>query len=55
MEIQRGKLPMHEQKYCSEIGATAACTLRLVELTYQPEGIADGDLKQVLKGDAWFW
>jgi len=27
LELQRGKLPMREKEYCSNLGATAACTL----------------------------
>jgi hypothetical protein len=31
LEIQRGKEPMRASRHCARLGATAACTLRLME------------------------
>jgi hypothetical protein len=31
IEIQRGKIPRNEMKYSKKFGATAACTLRLID------------------------
>ncbi len=45
---------MRESKYSKEMGATAACTVCLAELTYQLEEIEDGNLKQLVKGNEWF-
>jgi hypothetical protein len=48
MEIQRGKEKMKERKYNRDIGATAGCTLRLLE------GSFDDGLPHGIKADAWF-
>ena len=42
---------MQEKKYCAEMGATAACTLRIAKGGTQPtlEGQKEG-----VKADAWF-
>jgi hypothetical protein len=50
LEIQRGKAGMASQKYQQELGATAACTLRLAEECITPED----DRCHSIQGDAWF-
>ncbi len=50
LELQRGKGGMQSQRHCAELGATAACTLRLMEEVHK-------DNSQVVAGlraDAWF-
>ena len=51
LEIQRGRLGMHEKEFWSELGATGACTLRIAKGGAQPtlEGQKEG-----VKADAWF-
>ena len=51
LEIQRGKMPTREKTYCREMGATAACTLRMCEAGQQE--MEEGE-KAGIKGDAWF-
>jgi hypothetical protein len=48
IELQRGKEGMRQGKYCDTLGATAACTLRLSELSI------DGNTDSGIMGDAWF-
>ena len=47
LEIQEGKIWMKSKQYYSELGATAACTMRLAEL---------GRCGEIggIKGDSWF-
>ena len=42
---------MREKTYCREMGATAACTLRMCEAGQQE--MEEGE-KAGIKGDAWF-
>jgi hypothetical protein len=51
LEIQRGKQGMSSMKYNNAIGATAGCTLRLLE-----EAIPEEDKANThgVRGDAWF-
>ena len=51
MEIQRGSAGMKDALYNRQFGATAGCTLRLLENT-----IAEGDqeVRHGIRGDAWF-
>ena len=51
LELQMGKERMRKEKYSAELGATAACTLRLAEEGQQP---LEAGQKQGLIGDAWF-
>ena len=50
LEIQRGKEGMRAQRHCATLGATAACTLRLMEEAQ------DSDIRvgAGVRGDAWF-
>jgi Transposase IS4 len=48
LELQRGKEGMRAGEYCDSLGATAACTLRLAELSLI------GNTNSGLMGDAWF-
>ena len=50
LEIQRGKEGMKDQQYNPQMGATTGCCIRLTELCCFP----GDDLKEGLKGDAWF-
>ena len=50
LEIQRGKEGMRMQRHCDELGATAACTLRLME-EVQRDDVRTG---AGLRADAWF-
>ena len=51
MEIQRGKEGMKTQKFNSDVGATAGCTLRLLLNTIPHE---KGSIKHGIRADAWF-
>ena len=51
LELQRGKMGMRSKEYCAEMGATAACTLRMCEAGRQE--MAEGE-RAGIKGDAWF-
>lgn len=60
-EIQRGKFPMRKKKFFPEVGATAACTLRLIEgAEYCGQRQKERQLakkksrRQLVKGDSWF-
>jgi hypothetical protein len=56
LEIQEGKFPMREKQHCARLGATAACTTRLMELVAgcgQSKTEADAKLDIGL-GDSWF-
>ena len=48
LELQEGKLPMSKKEYHTELGATAACTKRMVKLA----GL-NGSSRVVI-GDSWF-
>jgi len=50
LELQRGKAGMSTTQYQQELGATAACTLRLAEGCIHPEE----NRCHTIKGDAWF-
>jgi len=56
LEIQEGKLPMRKKEHCARLGATAACTTRLMEMvagcgqsTTEAKSKPDKGL-----GDSWF-
>jgi hypothetical protein len=56
LEIQEGKFPMREKPHCDRLGATAACTTRLMELV---AGCGQSELESKAKpdkglGDSWF-
>jgi hypothetical protein len=56
LEIQEGKFPMREKQHCTRLGATAACTTRLMELVAgcgQSKTEAEAKLDIGL-GDSWF-
>jgi hypothetical protein len=56
LEIQEGKFPMREKQHCARLGATAACTTRLMELVAgcgQSKTEAEAKLDIGL-GDSWF-
>jgi hypothetical protein len=46
--LQRGKEGMRAGEYCNTFGATAVCTLRLSELSIEP------NTNSGIMGDAWF-
>jgi hypothetical protein len=50
LELQRGKAGMSTAQYQDSLGATAVCTVRLLE-TSIPE---DDDRIHTVQGDAWF-
>jgi hypothetical protein len=50
LEIQRGKEGMRIQRHCDTLGATAACTLQLMEKVQQDDIWTEAGLQ----GDAWF-
>ena len=50
LEICRGKEGMKEKRLQRELGATAACTVRLTELCHQEQHSP----KDLVMGDAWF-
>jgi hypothetical protein len=50
LELQRGKVGMVTQKYQQELGAIAACTLRLAEGCITP----GDDHCHTIQGDTWF-
>ena len=50
LELQRGKAGMATSQYQQELGATAACTVRLAEGCVNPED----DRIHTIQGDAWF-
>ena len=62
IKIQRGKIPMSTQPYVNRFGASAACTLRLLDLVEDPitttiSDTAQGWLnvqREVVVGDSWF-
>jgi hypothetical protein len=51
MEIQRGKEGMKTQKFNSDVGATAGCTLQLLLNTIPRE---KQSIKHGIRADAWF-
>ena len=51
IEIQRGKLPMRNAKYCDELKVTAATTMRLIEPVRRNESVSSDE---VFLGDSWF-
>jgi hypothetical protein len=56
LEIQEGKFPMREKPHCDRLGATAACTTRLMELVADC-GQSETELKSKPDkglGDSWF-
>jgi len=50
LELQRGKEGMQSQRHCAELGATAACTLRLMVEVHKDNSQAGAGLPV----DAWF-
>jgi hypothetical protein len=50
LEIQRGKEPMRASRHCARLGATAACTLRLMEEAQR----GDARMGAGVRSDAWF-
>ncbi len=50
LELQRGKAGMKDADYQVELGATAACTIRLLEPSIDEED----QQKHAVQGDAWF-
>ena len=50
LELQRGKAGMKDAAYQDELGATAACTVRLLETSISDED----ERKHTVQGDAWF-
>ena len=48
--IYRGKEGMKEKRLQRELGATAACTVRLTEICHQEQYSS----KDLVMGDAWF-
>lgn len=50
LELQRGKAGMSNATYQVELGATAACTVRLLESSIGEED----ERKHTVQGDAWF-
>ena len=64
IELQKGKLPMRQAKYCDELRLiTAATTLRLIEPTLRKDGVSDtnstigednNDVPNLFLGDSWF-
>ena len=50
LDIQRGKDGMTEMLPQKDIGATAACTVRLTDEYHQQEH----SIKDLVIGDAWF-
>ena len=60
-EIQRGKVAMHKKKYFSDVGATAACSLRLIEgAQFSGEQMRErlearkNNKRHVVFADSWF-
>jgi hypothetical protein len=62
IEIQRGKEAMQQQPYCQELGATAACSIRLCgdaaysgapSLDSRSDAKAEGSPESFI-GDSWF-
>jgi hypothetical protein len=56
LEIQEGKFPMREKEHCQRLGATAACTTRLMEMV---AGCGQSKTEAKSKpdkglGDSWF-
>ena len=51
LELQMGKLIMREKDFCKEIGATAACTLRMALAGNQEQ---EAGMRSGIKGDSWF-
>ncbi len=49
LEIQHGKEGMRAQRHCATLGATAACTLHLME----EEQDSDIHVGAGVRGDAW--
>jgi len=54
LEIQRGKDGMKPTKYFKEFGATAACTLRMVEATQGCGRNPEDVLPSTISADSWF-
>lgn len=55
LELQRGKEPMKHSDYHRELGATAACTLRMGLATKNcGQSTSDDSPKDIFYGDSWF-
>ena len=54
LELQRGREGMRDSEHHRELGATAACTVRLSEVCKQRNDLVDDDNTLVMKGDSWF-
>jgi Transposase IS4 len=61
LELQRGSIPMRLKSFHSDVGATAACSLRLTVgsihcglATKERIGMMETDQKHLILGDSWF-